>query len=47
MCVGFLYIVVWMVLFGPGVTLVSINGMEPSVPGCSTVNCMLGSCELM
>ena len=36
-----------MVLFGPGVTLMSRNGMEPSVPGSSTVNCMLGSCELM
>ena len=36
-----------MVLLGPGVTLVSRNGMEPSGPGSSTVNCMLGSCELM
>ena len=36
-----------MVLLGPGLTFVSINGMEPSVPGSSTVNCMLGSCELM
>ena len=35
-----------MVLLGPGVTLVSRKGMEPSVPGSSTVNCMLGSCEL-
>ena len=41
------FTVVWMVLFGRGVTLVSKNGMEPSVPGCSTVNCVLGSCELM
>ena len=47
MCVGFLYTKVWMVLFGPGVTLVSGNGMEPSVPGCSTVNCILGYCKLM
>ena len=36
-----------MVLLGPGVTLVFRNGMEPSDPGSSTVNCMLGSCELM
>ena len=36
-----------MVLLGPGVTLVSRNGMDPSDPGSSTVNCMLGSCELM
>ena len=36
-----------MVLLGPGVTLVSRKGMNPSVPGSSTVNCMLGSCELM
>ena len=35
-----------MVLLGPDVTLVSTNGIEPSVPGSSTVNCMLGSCEL-
>ena len=47
MCVGFLYTAVWMVLFGPGVTLVSKNGLEPSVSGCSTVNCMLGSYEVM
>ena len=46
-CVGFLYAVVWMVLFSPGVTLVSRNWMEPSVPGCSTVNCMLGSREVV
>ena len=32
-CVGFLYTVVWLVLFGPVVTLVSRNGIEPSVPG--------------
>ena len=38
---------VWMVLFGPGVNLVSRNRMDPSVSGSSTVNCMLGSCELM
>ena len=36
-----------MVLFDPGVTFVSRNGMEPSIPGCSTVNCMLGSCEFI
>ena len=36
-----------MVLLDPGVTLVSRNGMEPSDPCSSTVNCMLGSCELM
>ena len=47
MCVGFLYIVVWMMLFRPGVTLLFKNGMKPSVPGHSTVNCMLGYCELM
>ena len=47
MCVGFLYPVVLVVLLGPGVTLVSKNGMELSGPGSSTVNCMLGSCELM
>ena len=46
-CIGFPYTIVWMVLFSPGVTLVSKNRIEPSVPGCSTVNCMLGSCELM
>ena len=43
----FSYTVVWMVLCGPGVTLVSRNRMELSIPGCSTVNCMLESCELM
>ena len=31
----------------PCVTFVSRNGMEPSDPGSCTVNCMLGSCELM
>ena len=36
-----------MALFGAGVTLVSRKVMEPSVPGSSTLNCMLGSCELM
>ena len=36
-----------MVLLGPGVTLVSKNGIEPSGAGSSTVNCMLGSCELI
>ena len=36
-----------MVLLGPGVTLVSKNGIELSHAGSSTVNCMLGSCELM
>ena len=36
-----------MVLLGSGVTLVSRNGMEPSDPGSSTVNCMLGSSQLM
>ena len=46
MCVGFLYTLVWMVLFGPSVTLLSKNGMEPSVPDCSIVNCMLGSSML-
>ena len=36
-----------MVLLGPGVTLVSRNGMERSRPGSSTVNYMFGSCELI
>ena len=36
-----------MVLLTLGVTLVSRNGIEPSVPGSSTVNSMLGSCKLM
>ena len=36
-----------MVLLDPGVTLVSKNGFGPSGAGSSTVNCMLGSCELI
>ena len=36
-----------MVLFGPGVTLMSKNGIEPYIPGSCTVNCMMGSCELI
>ena len=47
MCIGFLYTMVLMVLFGPGENLMSRNGMGPSVPGCSTLYCMLGSSELM
>ena len=46
-CVGFLSTFVRIVLLGPGVTLMSRNGIEPSAAGSSTVNCMLGSCELM
>ena len=34
-------------MLGPGVTLSSRNGIEPSDPGSSMVNCMSGSCELM
>ena len=30
-----------------GMTLVCRNGMEPSGPGSSTVNCMVGACELI
>ena len=44
-CVGFLYTVVLMVVLGPGMILVSKNGMEPSCAGSSTVNCMLRFCE--
>ena len=35
------------VLLGPGVTLVSRNGIELSVPGSPTVICMFGSYEFM
>ena len=35
------------VLLGPGVTLMSRNGRDPSSFGSSMVNCMCGSCALM
>ena len=34
-------------VLGPGVTLVSRNGRDPSWFGSSMVNCMCGSCVLM